>query len=297
MIELKNTEDRYIVQQLTRYYHSLKTYRPFADQIDYGKPIHLLAIAPTFHKHNQIDRQYSQLHYQLACFRITQLEAENYQFNLTDRDTAQAWNLVIPKKFNSCIATKFDNSPKPVHQLTLPPKSLQRIIQSISSNTQARVIEIRNKILSFDEQIREVGLTTTTKYGLAKGDKDVYEGKLCAEFLLAPIVISGRYQPRLLLRLPYPKKKLTGLGRTYNQQPTKGMTFAEVASGECWDSSDIYFYLGKSRTNWSWRFTLKEYANVYQQLTKKQKSLDSLDALIDLALEEWEEQIKTSQTE
>ena len=46
VIELKNTEDRYIVQQLTRYCHSLKTYLTFAEQVDYSKPIHLLAIAP-----------------------------------------------------------------------------------------------------------------------------------------------------------------------------------------------------------------------------------------------------------
>lgn len=249
------------------------------------------------HKHNQIDRQYSQLHYQFTCFKITQIEAETYQFNLTNQDTAQAWNLIIPRKFNPFITTKLDNSPKSIHQPTSPPKSLQKIIQSVSSNTQARVIEIRNKILSFNEQIREVGLTTTTKYGLAKGDKKIYEGNICALFMPAPIIISGRYQPRLLLRLPYPKKKLTGSGRTENQRATKGMTFAEVANGECWDSSDIYFYLGKSRTKWSWRFTLKEYADVYQQLTGKQKSLDSLDVLIDLALEEWEEQIKMSQTE
>lgn len=236
------------------------------------------------------------MHYQFACYKITQVEAESYQFNLTDQDTAQAGNLVIPKKFNLFITTKLDNSPKSIHQPTSPPKSLQKIIQSVSSNTQMRVLEIRNKILSFDEQIREVGLTTTTKYGLVKGDKKIYEGNICALFIPAPIVISGRYQPRLLLRLPYPKKKLTGLGHTKNQHATKGMTFAEVARGDCWDSSDIYFCPGKSRTKWSWRFTLKEYADVYQQLTGKQKSLDSLDVLIDLALEEWEEQIKMSQT-
>lgn len=46
VIELKNSEDRYIVQQLTRYCHSLKTQFPFAEQVDYSKPIHLLAIAP-----------------------------------------------------------------------------------------------------------------------------------------------------------------------------------------------------------------------------------------------------------
>lgn len=44
VIELKNTEDRYIVQQLTRYYDSLQTHQPFAEQVDYQQPIRLLAM-------------------------------------------------------------------------------------------------------------------------------------------------------------------------------------------------------------------------------------------------------------
>ncbi len=69
--------------------------------------------------------------------------------------------------------------------------------------------------------MQEVGLTTRTQYGLAKGDKDVYQGKLCAEFL--PSRLSGIFMPRLLLNLPYPKKKLSGAGygNTYKQEPVK----------------------------------------------------------------------------
>lgn len=35
VLELKNCEDRYIVHQLTRYYHGLFTEKPFKDSIDY----------------------------------------------------------------------------------------------------------------------------------------------------------------------------------------------------------------------------------------------------------------------
>ena len=52
IIELKNTEDRYVVQQLTRYYHSLATEKPMAEIIKYDQPIRLIAIKPYFHRHN-----------------------------------------------------------------------------------------------------------------------------------------------------------------------------------------------------------------------------------------------------
>lgn len=38
ILELKNAEDRYIVQQLTRYYDNLLEERPLSSQIDYTQP-------------------------------------------------------------------------------------------------------------------------------------------------------------------------------------------------------------------------------------------------------------------
>ncbi|MBD2341801.1 DUF91 domain-containing protein [Calothrix sp. FACHB-156] len=61
ILELKNTEDRYIVQQLTRYYDNLLDEKPFAEKIDYNQPVRLLAIAPSFHRHNLIDCKYNLL--------------------------------------------------------------------------------------------------------------------------------------------------------------------------------------------------------------------------------------------
>ncbi|MBC6435444.1 hypothetical protein FM036_38660 [Nostoc sp. HG1] len=52
VLELKNAEDRYIVQQLTRYYDALKEVKPLEDEIDYQQPISLIAIKPNFHRDN-----------------------------------------------------------------------------------------------------------------------------------------------------------------------------------------------------------------------------------------------------
>ena len=61
VLELKNAEDRYIVQQLTRYYDALQEVKPLEDEIDYQQPISLIAIKPNFHRDNFIDKKYHHL--------------------------------------------------------------------------------------------------------------------------------------------------------------------------------------------------------------------------------------------
>jgi hypothetical protein len=72
ILELKNTEDRYVVQQLTRYYHNLFTTKPKLDGIKYDNEIKLIAIAPSFHYHNLTDRQYSKLEVEFWSFNVFQ---------------------------------------------------------------------------------------------------------------------------------------------------------------------------------------------------------------------------------
>ena len=70
IIELKNTEDRYIVQQLTRYYHGLIERKPRLDGIDYKQPVKLIAIVPSFHIHNFIDKKYTILNIDFFTFDV-----------------------------------------------------------------------------------------------------------------------------------------------------------------------------------------------------------------------------------
>jgi hypothetical protein len=86
ILELKNVEDRYIVQQLTRYYHSLLQEKPLQQQINYQLPIRLIAIAPRFHRHNWIDREYHRLSFEFVSFTINQQQNDIY-LQLTDLDT------------------------------------------------------------------------------------------------------------------------------------------------------------------------------------------------------------------
>lgn len=61
IIEFKNIEDRGIVQQLTRYYDALLEEKPLGSEVNSDKPVHLVAIAPSFHRDNFIDRKYHRL--------------------------------------------------------------------------------------------------------------------------------------------------------------------------------------------------------------------------------------------
>ena len=132
VIELKNTEYRYIIQQLTRYYDAVRKYQPFSNQVDYQLPIRLIAIAPYFHQHNLIDLQYNQLIIELLGFRITHTEDDKFCFELNDIKNRAIAKLNIPEKFYQF----FFQADEKVIELTanklLPPKSLlYRLVSGI----------------------------------------------------------------------------------------------------------------------------------------------------------------------
>jgi hypothetical protein len=97
IVELKNVEDRYIVQQLTRYCDGLIQSKPKIDGIDYHKPTKLIAIAPSFHAHNFIDRKYSKLNIDFFTFAIVaDRMTEDIFLELTDVETKKKYVVQIP---------------------------------------------------------------------------------------------------------------------------------------------------------------------------------------------------------
>jgi len=94
IIELKNVEDRYIVQQLTRYYHSLLEEKPFQQQVNYQLPVRLIAVAPSFHRHNWIDQKYHKLIFEFMSFAIRQQQNEIY-LHLTNLNTKKVSQVKI----------------------------------------------------------------------------------------------------------------------------------------------------------------------------------------------------------
>jgi Endonuclease NucS len=98
IIELKNVEDRYIVQQLTRYYHGLIESKPKVDSVNYRKPAKLIAIAPSFHTHNFVDKLYNKLDFEFFTFDLTvDRSTGDIFFELTNVDTKEKYIAQIPE--------------------------------------------------------------------------------------------------------------------------------------------------------------------------------------------------------
>ncbi|MEG4108305.1 hypothetical protein [Microcoleus sp. S13_C5] len=85
VLELKNGEDRYVVQQLTRYCDALLEHKPFADRVDYAQPVRLIAITPKFHRDNFTNRKYHGLLFQFLQLASVLSEA-NLNLQLKDID-------------------------------------------------------------------------------------------------------------------------------------------------------------------------------------------------------------------
>jgi len=193
VLELKNTEDRYIVQQLTRYYDALLEVKPFDREVDYGKPIRLIAIAPTFHRHNEIDRKHHNLVFDFLKVVILK-ESDKFYLHLHSLDTEQIFKTEIFYREIDFSIFKAD--------LPEPSQIFLNWISSYNSDEQEKILKLREQILSFDKRIQEVSETKSIKYGKGKT-------KPCAEFCferkLKKIV--------LFLWLPIPNRKRQAVGR------------------------------------------------------------------------------------
>ncbi len=190
IIELKNTEDRYIIQQLTRYYHGLLETKPLTELVDYNQPVKLLAIKPKFHKDNFIDRLYHTLSFQFYQFSLNVIKNHLY-FALQNVDNQELSRIKIAQlevdKLNS-------------NSVDIPPPSpnLLKAIKEFEPQHKQEILRIREKILSFDKNIQEIVKAGSIKYG----NGDLKSSKYCAEFCYN--------QGNFFLFLWIPSKCLTG---------------------------------------------------------------------------------------
>jgi hypothetical protein len=286
VLELKNVEDRYVVQQLTRYYASLRQTQPFADQINYSLPIRLVAIAPTFHAHNHIDREHSRLDFEFCRFAISGAGAR-FSFQLASADSAAETAVEIEARFHPFLQPMDgEPAPTPARVIGRPPKSLRVQLEQMTLERAELVSALRLQILEFDDRMREVGRSSRTQYGLTKGEKEVYKTKLCAEFL--PLMSSSL--PELYLMLPYPKKEFGAPGHRYKQERVKGLAWAGIS---LWFGvKHVTFYLGKSRTGFSYQLSYSDYSKLCEPLLGYHPQFESVEDLVALALAEWKQVVE-----
>ncbi len=274
IIELKNAEDRYLVQQLTRYYDNLIDEKPFAQQIDYNQPINLVGIAPCFHRHNHIDRKYNLLKIDFLELAVLQKNKKFY-LHLKDIDTAQNWSINIPYQeidFNSLS-----------QDIPEPPQKLLDWLGSCSGDEQIAIIKMREKILSFDKRIKEtVEGRNIIRYGKGK-TRSIAE--LCYH--------KTTNQLSIFLWLPLPSNwNSERMGRVRLWLEGNIVSFAgHVSQG-----------FGKMKLESEWKAMPKEkrpgnyyhnkyspiHAGVYNKIMQQNfQNAVALESLVDLALNKW----------
>jgi len=250
VLELKNTEDRYIVQQLTRYYDALLEVKPFDAEVDYGKPIRLVAIAPTFHRHNEIDRKHHKLIF--VFFKVIILkESDRFYLHLQNLDTEHVFKTkIFYREIDFSIFN--ENLPK-------PSQILLNWLGSYNSDEQEKILKVREQILSFDKRIQEVTETKSIKYGRGKT-------KPCAEFYFE----RKSKKIVLFLWLPIPGRKRQAVGRMQ-----VGIT--DDCEG-CWALGHQPNGIGKM-----------EYGemHLYFLMEENERVSGYLDEIVDEALETW----------
>lgn len=163
ILELKNSEDRYVVQQLTRYFDNLISTAALAEQIDYSKPVKLIAIAPSFHRHNLIDRKYNKLEISFLQLRVNERDNQFY-LDLTGIEREETYQIKIP--YTKVELVKHEDLPE-------PPKLLLDWLGSCTRDEQEGFLKMREQILLFDKRIKEI---LDSKKAIQYG-----KGKPCAE--------------------------------------------------------------------------------------------------------------------
>ena len=185
IIELKNTEDRYVINQLTRYYDALIQEKPFKNKVDYQQDILLYAICPIFHQHNLIDVKYSKLHFELFQSSVIKEESEFYQLLKNINENKLHGKYIIQYQEIDWRKELNSNIPEPC-------KLLATWLDLLSEIEKFNILKIHEQILSFDKRMEEINENSSIFYGIRYGNNKI---RSCAEFQF------DRYSKKILIFL------------------------------------------------------------------------------------------------
>lgn len=289
VIELKNNQDRYVVQQLTRYYDNLIDEKPFGDVVDYEKEVKLIAITPEFHRHNFIDYKYLRLKIDFYEFSI-EIAGESILFYLRNAQSKE-----IISQIKLCARGDLTFPPSQQKTLPKPPKQFFNLVDTTMPSVKNSILEIRHKLITCHDLISEIDTQCTLKYGLKTNSNKIFHTKSLAKFYLFVDQQNINYnQLFLMLWLPCPTVK--SLDSKLHSNVYKLTTYQVLI-----DSQSSSFNQGLSdRVDYleifnSDRERLDPTHNSMRRLEMKQydsylvKSLKdyTLNSLIDVAVEHW----------
>ena len=279
VLELKNNEDRYVVQQLTRYYDALLEEKPFKEVVDYRQPIDLIAITPKVHRDNLIDKKYHHLSIRFLQFQLV-MSGEALYLQLKDIDTNKLFQLEIRRQDRDSTES-----------LPIPPKLLQKLLSSCSPEQQKVIMEIRNQILSFDKRMEEISIAGSVKYGNGKSKTSKYCAEFCSDskgnfliFLWIPFKAGASQKiGRARIGLNYEKGKALIEGYVSKGIRTKNPPFNNKIAN-CMEIIDTK--LDNSET-----LTYEEFQIFDRYTYDKRFVYGSINNMVDSALKHWMERL------
>ncbi len=184
IIELKNVEDRYVVQQLTRYYESLVGEKPFADLVNYENVVRLIAIAPSFHNHNFVDKKYARLELEFWSFTLDGNKgSKDISFKLTNLDTNEQKISIIKSTKNNTITSKKEQTKPEIEWSEDPSERWKQYLIANASSIDAVDYYLR---LNYSSKL---GIKTLTAEEVREKSKK-YKRACTKEFKLKIQVIS-----------------------------------------------------------------------------------------------------------
>ena len=271
IIELKNSEDRYVVQQLTRYYDALK----HTDDLPFpAATIHpqLIAIAPSFHSDTFIDCRYSTLEVELLTFHLSAL-ADDLTLTLRDASGANVSTLRLPKALGVA---------QPGVALPEPPRKLLNWLSNSTAQEYDWVMQMRKQMLSFDPRMKEVTTSTSIFYGRGKT-------KACCELRKESRGHSGHRAITYFLWLPHPEYRPHVVRMMVNfnlqKQQIRQLLYCRTSyrTSESWNFPDRPNIMGVMCS----RPRFKEH---YLPLLNAEDTISSTD-IMSLALRTWHRRI------
>jgi Endonuclease NucS len=215
IIELKNTADRYIVQQLTRYYDAITEVVPFGSEIDLTQTIRLIAISPHFHPDTLTDCKYSALTIELIQFQI-QPASEGLNLLLSDI----SGNMVSELNLDEPL-------PLPLSSIPIPPPP-RKLLNWLSQSSEAEfdwVMRLRKQLLGFDPRMKEIIEPQSILYGrnqsslcceLKKVGQSGFLTRKLAYFLWLPDLENKSRVLRMMVGLDTMANNAIGLQHTPN---------------------------------------------------------------------------------
>ena len=267
IIELKNIEDRYVVQQLVRYHDAISSAEVMPFDVAMSEP-RLIAIAPSFHADTLTDCRYCTLKIALITFALESSKNGQPSLVLSDAAGNQLSALRLPQALPTT---------QPDISIPDPPRKLLNWLSHSSEAEHTWVMQMRAQILRFDPRMREVVTASSIFYGrgktkacceLRKVGSVGYVGRALTYFLWLPHPECRPHVMRMMVGFEMKKKRALGLIYSRNSYQT----------GESWDFPKSVKLLQGLR--------YPQFREYYQPLLNADSTI-SASRIVDLALQTW----------